>query len=348
MTCAYALAPPTQTAPAEGGSVRVTVATAQGCTWTATSTVPWLVVTAGATGSGVGTVTLQVAANTGTAQRSGAVSVGGQSATVTQAGAAPAPAACTFSVVPRSLTPGAEGATASVEITASAATCNWTASSSVPWATLSAAGGSGNGQVRVTVAPNTGTAARTGSLTIAGATVSITQTGAAPPPPPTCAFAFTPDALSVPALGGAAASRLETGATCAWTAVSSALWLVVTNPAGTGSATISLQVLPNTSTSARSATVQVGSQRLTVTQAGLSVTPEELRFDGQVSQLSGLCPSLTFRVAGRTVRTSAATMFPGNSCPAVRNGVEVEVRGFQQPDGNVLATRVQVTGDDKK
>jgi hypothetical protein len=48
---------------------------------------------------------------------------------------------------------------------------------------LSTAQGSGDGQVTYVIAANTATTDRTGSLTVAGTTVTVTQHGSAPPAP---------------------------------------------------------------------------------------------------------------------------------------------------------------------
>jgi hypothetical protein len=59
-----------------------------------------------------------------------------------------------------------------------AAGCNWTATSNVSWITITAgASGSGNGTVSYSVAANSSTVARTGTLTVAGQTVSVSQAG---------------------------------------------------------------------------------------------------------------------------------------------------------------------------
>jgi len=68
-----------------------------------------------------------------------------------------------------------QGGTGSVAVNASAASCAWTAASNVPWVTVTAgASGSGNGTVNFTVADNPG-GDRTGTLTIAGQTFTVTQ-----------------------------------------------------------------------------------------------------------------------------------------------------------------------------
>jgi hypothetical protein len=66
--------------------------------------------------------------------------------------------------------------------------CAWTAVSNAPWITVTAgAGGSGNGTVTFAVAPDLGPGhtTRIGTLTVAGQTVTITETGPTAPSAPT-------------------------------------------------------------------------------------------------------------------------------------------------------------------
>ena len=68
---------------ASGGTGSITVTVEAGCPWTATSGVSWVTITSGASGSGSGAVAYAVASNTG-ANRSGTLSIGGKTFTVTQ------------------------------------------------------------------------------------------------------------------------------------------------------------------------------------------------------------------------------------------------------------------------
>ena len=68
---------------ASSGSVSVTTATA--CSWTATSNVPWITVSSGASGTGSGSVAYSVVANPTYFSRTGTLTVAGLSYTVTQA-----------------------------------------------------------------------------------------------------------------------------------------------------------------------------------------------------------------------------------------------------------------------
>ena len=59
-------------------------------------------------------------------------------------------------------------------MTASSSTCAWTTSESLSWVSLSSTSGKGSGTVTITVTANTGSA-RSGSVTIAGKTYTISQ-----------------------------------------------------------------------------------------------------------------------------------------------------------------------------
>ncbi len=87
--------------------------------------------------------------------------------------------ACTYSIDPTSFTTGSSGASHSVSVTAPGG-CPWTATSNAGWLTInSGATGSGNGVVNFSVASNSSQSSRSGTLTIAEHTVSVTQAGAA-------------------------------------------------------------------------------------------------------------------------------------------------------------------------
>ena len=83
---------------------------------------------------------------------------------------------CSFSINPTSASFAAAGGSGSVTVTTTAG-CNWTAVSNNSFITVtSGASGSGNGTVNYSVAANTSTA-RSGSLTVAGLTHSVSQAG---------------------------------------------------------------------------------------------------------------------------------------------------------------------------
>ena len=149
--CSVSLSP-TNTALTPGVASRgITVTAGAGCPWTTTNTASWITITSGASGTGNGSVFFNVAANNTSAERTAILTIGGQQATVTQAGQG-----CAITLSPVSVTVPATGSSASVTVAGSIA-CSWTATSSVPWISVTAGGsGTGNGPIQYTVAANTG------------------------------------------------------------------------------------------------------------------------------------------------------------------------------------------------
>jgi hypothetical protein len=82
--CSFAISPMAATVQASGGSGTVAVTAPGGCTWTAGSNASsWLTIASGVSGNGNGSVGYRAAANTG-AQRTGTLTIAGQTFTVTQ------------------------------------------------------------------------------------------------------------------------------------------------------------------------------------------------------------------------------------------------------------------------
>ena len=81
--CTYAVQQTPQNFSYQGGNGGFSVSTQGGCSWTAVSNNPWIAVTSGSSGTGNGSVTYIVAGNGGPA-RTGTISVGGKTVTITQ------------------------------------------------------------------------------------------------------------------------------------------------------------------------------------------------------------------------------------------------------------------------
>jgi hypothetical protein len=140
--------------------------------------------------------------------------------------------------------------------------CDWTARSNVGWITIaSAASRSGAGSVTYDVDENTGSVSRTGSLTIAGRTFTVTQ-GAA------CTYTLSPSSLTVKGTGTTATVNVTAGAQCGWSVTESAAWLTVGSGSGrSGSGSFTLTVAANSGGS-RQTTVAVAGASLVVKQTG--------------------------------------------------------------------------------
>jgi hypothetical protein len=176
--CGYTLSPTTRTVGTTTTTGSVAVTAGSGCTWTASSSAGWLTVTSGGSGTGNGTVNYSVAVNTASAARSATLTIGTATFTVTQNGS------CVYTVSPTSQGFNPPSGTGSVTVTVGSA-CSWTATRSGSWITItSGASGTGNGTVRYGVSANGGSSSRTGTLTVAGQPVTITQSAATAPNAP--------------------------------------------------------------------------------------------------------------------------------------------------------------------
>lgn len=267
-TCSYSLRPASYQAGRGADDVSVSVTAPAGCAWTATSNAGWIAVADGRSGSGNGTVRLLVEANPG-APRTGTVSIGGQTFTLQQNGLE-----CRNTIDPASQNAGPGGAEMSVNVTAGAG-CTWAATSQAPWITVvDGRSGTGNGTVRLRVDPNTGTAPRTGTATIAGETFTVRQEGL------TCTYNITPRRYD--AGRGPDEARVSVTAEngCPWTAASDAAWVsIAEGRSGTGNGTVRLLVQGN-SGPARTANLTIAGQAFTLTQqAGCTTTIKPTFYD---------------------------------------------------------------------
>ena len=256
-TCTVSINPTSQSVPAAGiTGLSVTVTAPSGCSRPATSNATWITVTNGATGSGNGTVTLNVAANTGAA-RIGTVTIGGQLFTVNQA----APTVCTYTINPNAVTVGDDGARDLTVTVSTGSGCPWTATENAGWLDIdSGKSGTGSGSVTFDVSSHNGST-RTGTLTIAGQTFTVTQVQ--------CSATLSPQSQPVSALGGSFTVSVTTQIGCEWQAIESLSWVTINSGnSGTGSGTVSYTVLPNIA-GARSGNISIAGATLTVNQAAV-------------------------------------------------------------------------------
>ena len=88
-----------------------------------------------------------------------------------------APPACTYSVSPVSQSFDPEGGSSTVNVTTTSG-CNWTAVSNASWLVITSNSSvTGNGTVNYSALSNSSTSMRTGTLTVAGQSVTVTQSG---------------------------------------------------------------------------------------------------------------------------------------------------------------------------
>lgn len=117
--------------------------------------------------------------------------------TISTSGTCSSGGGCSYSINPSSASYSSAGGSGSVAVTTQAG-CGWTAVSNDPWISVtSGASGSGGGSVGYSVAANASTSARAGSITIAGQTFTVNQSGAAANQAPTASFTFVVNGLAV-------------------------------------------------------------------------------------------------------------------------------------------------------
>jgi len=332
-----------RTADATGGSLTIPVSANAGCTWTATSNANFITITSGATGTGNGSVTATVAANTGI-PRTGTMTVAGATVTVNQAGAV----SCTFTLSTTTLPMREAGGTATVNVTA-AAGCAWTAVSNDSFITVtSGASGTGNGAVGISVAANTG-AFRSGTLTIAGQTVTVSQDASG-----VCITSITPTSQTFEAAGGTGTVAVTAPVTCGWQVSSSTDFITITpGTRGNGNGSFTYTVAANPSQAQRSGSVTIGGVVLPVTQNGtcpVTLSPTSISVDGSghvESPLVGGPPiAVTVTISGScgwSATSSAPAWLKAN--PASGTGTTtINVTIFQNNSGQTRSGTLTIAG----
>ena len=180
----------------------------------------------------------------------------------------------------------ADGGTASTQLTL-AGSVNWTAASSADWLTLNTAtSGAGSATVEVFAAENPSIGSRTGTITIAEQTFTVTQEGQ-PATITNQASVFGTD-------GGSAFVGIAAGGSATWESTSNDDWLsVALGQTGSGNGQAMVVAAPyTTTTQSRTGSVTIGDETVFFTQRGY-----ELSINPQVAQIGSNAGSGQFGVA---------------------------------------------------
>ena len=169
-----------------------------------------------------------------------------------------------FAIAPVSYSaPSGGGRGPAVTVTTGAG-CAWTASSSAGWiAIVCGACGCGTGSVTFAVAAVSG-AARRGSVTIAGRTLTISQAAAAA----LCSYSIGASGRSFDRKKDDGSVRVTAGAACNWTAsvTRGDSWISISSGAsGTGNGTVTYRV-DNNNGDRRTGTLLIAGHTFAVTQ----------------------------------------------------------------------------------
>ncbi len=281
-----------------GVEFTISIVTTAGCSWTASSSAAFITAVGAATGSGNGTARFAVQSNTGDA-RQGTVSVAGRTLTVSQN--AGTPETCDYVVTPVDAAAPEAGAEITVAVTVTRGeNCAWTAASHDAFITVKSGGDeTGSGQAVLQVAANSG-AARTGSATVAGRTITIAQAGTQP----SCAFTVAPLQVNAPATASSATITITMtqGQACPWTATvpPQSAFVSLTGPAsGAGDGSVGISIAANAG-SARSGTLIVSGQTITIQQSAPPAGPAAavLRYQSEPGDYIGQGQSNTYTLTG--------------------------------------------------
>lgn len=257
--CAYTV-PPSINVPQLESHQSMQVQTQPDCLWQASANDPWITLTSGKRGKGAGSIGFDVATNSGSAARNGSITVADQTVVIAQSGAPP----CPVTLSPSVLSLEAQAATPSLAL-GTATTCQWTATSDVPWITIGGGPtGTGPRTLQLSIAANTQSAARTGVITVNGSHATISQAATTP-----CAVFVSPPTASLPGAGGEATFTVTSQ--CAWTAQSGTTWLTVRSGAsGAGNGQVVVSAGPGIAGGPRTAKLTIGNRNFTVTQAAFT------------------------------------------------------------------------------
>jgi hypothetical protein len=179
--------------------------------------------------------------------------------------------ACTYTIEPDRLDPfPIEGGSGEFAI-ASEENCTYLAVVSDEWITLAEGTntGSGSGAISYTVTANEDPAGRIGNILVGGQEHIVTQAGTEN----LCAFMLEPGEVTIEAAEYNGEIEVTAVADdCPWTPVVDVDWVAVTDGVdGSGNGILRYTVDPNTEIEAREATITVGNQIHTISQAGGSL-----------------------------------------------------------------------------
>ena len=290
----------------------MTVTAASTCTWTASTNVPWISIVGGASGSGNGTVSFTVQANTGPA-RNGILTIGSQRFTVTQQ-----QAECSYSISPAGQTFTAAGGQGTVTISTNSI-CTWNTSDVPAWVTGMPPSGTGTQAIAFTVEPNQGPD-RSAAIIIGGQSFAVSQTGG-------CSYSLAPGSHNPSAGGGASSFAVNTAAGCGWTSSGVPAWITGVPASGSGPQTINFNVAANTGV-ARSANILIGGRTFAVSQpsgCSISLTPGSHN------------PSASGGASSFAVNTAAGCDWTSSGVPAWITGVPASGSGPQTINFTVAA-----------
>ncbi|HMJ08939.1 MAG TPA: FG-GAP-like repeat-containing protein [Pyrinomonadaceae bacterium] len=240
--CTYSINPSSANIPGLGSTYTFSLITQQGCQWGAVAHDSFITINT-PSGNGPATISYTVGNNTAGTPRSGTITVGGQTFTVTQESIN-----CTYSITPTSVDVPAGGVTADFTMN-TAQGCPWIAYYNDWWIWTTNDVHYGPGPATYYVQPNNG-ADRVGTVTVAGNTFTVRQPGLG------CTYSVSPVDIRVSPAGQYGDISVQTQPGCTWSFSAGASWVEFPNGStGTGPGTATYRAYANNTFAARTWTI---------------------------------------------------------------------------------------------
>lgn len=270
--------------------------------WTVTPNVNWISVEDAGNGQGGDTVSVVIAENPSYRERTGTVTIGTETFTVTQEGRT----TLSFAISPAQKEVAASGGNALVSVKATP-DLPWTATSGASWIAIreNFETGAGNGHVVYTVSPQTTLYARTGTVTVTPepasrmlpATHTVRQAAA------TAALSTTGHAFA--AAGETATVEVSVSDIVEWKVENLPDWITLSGSASrVGPGTVTLAAAANEAVDAREATVKIAEKAFRVSQKAHGV---EVEYDNRLFGADGGDGSIAIHPDGDIVWTAVAS-----------------------------------------
>lgn len=240
------------TAPAEGCTESVALTLAQSVQWTAKSNSGWIQITSDTAGAGSANVSFTIGANPAVTSRTGSITVAGKTVTVVQEG-------LRASVECEDTSFGVESDSGTIWVETEGGG-TWTASADVDWIHLFDESGTGTTPVMFVVDDyTTTTASRSGTVTIAGHKVVITQQG--------YELSIDPAVAEVGSNAGAGQFGVSAPIDAVWEAIADCDWITIIGArTGIGDGVIQYTIADNTTGETRTGRIVIAGKTYTITQ----------------------------------------------------------------------------------
>ena len=302
--CTFTTLPDRIEAKHSGGAYTISFTGSGGtCNWSAYSHDDWITISSAAKGAGNGSISITVKPNTGTTARQGRVEFVRKYIWVSQ----PPQPPCTYTLDKTSQTHGPGSEQGSVKVTASDNDCRWGVGTAHSWIQTTQGPKTGSRTINYTLLPNPSPSNRTGTMTIAGQTFTVTQQP--------CTYTFNPSSLNVSHQSNTRSVQITTSQqSCHWSVDESVPWIDITSEkSGTGNGTITLRISQNNSTAERSFRINIRNAHLNIQQQGhVSAQepppppPKPVSCTYKLSKIS--------QIAGPNSSTGSFSVNSGNEC----------------------------------